>query len=154
MNTTICDERPWYRNRKIHLHTRKERHSSGLESYLSFFQGYNSLWLKKSDNVKAGDNNRVVLMKTGVYIFVSVKCVRIITVIFTANPKATVEKYSFTKRDFSLRVFCNQCRPFQCVLLLVLPYKRCLFSWGIVSLFIRKLLRRLFPRGYLCTENK
>ena len=38
MNTTICDELPWYKIGKLFLHTRKEKHSNGLENRPSFYQ--------------------------------------------------------------------------------------------------------------------
>ena len=38
MNTTICDELPWYKIGKFFLHTQKEKHSNGLEDRLSFCQ--------------------------------------------------------------------------------------------------------------------
>ena len=38
MNTTICDELPWYKIGKFFLHTQKEKHSNGLEDLPSFCQ--------------------------------------------------------------------------------------------------------------------
>ena len=52
MNTTICDELPWYKIGKFFLHTQKEKHSNGLEDLPSFCQvDKGALWKNQNNCV-------------------------------------------------------------------------------------------------------
>lgn len=48
MNTTICDNRPWYKIGKLSLYTQKENHSNDLEDRPSSWQvDKGALWRKQ-----------------------------------------------------------------------------------------------------------